>query len=227
MDQQQRLDAMIGSIERRFALEPIALAPDVTDASAFFKYLRIRCQNWRGERIEKVSGLRFGVSLPQMDALNVIVYPKEHFDAPIFLAFVVLTKKRFICHLNLCLPFADPEYRRPWLEPLLQLRKGYGSFASDSSYPDWMQADRNEASIHGAFEGDRLDEFTRCTFAYLDSYLAGLAKAVPVDATRQQAISDFHARFKRDIRTRDRAQSMTARFIGKERARKIFYEVAT
>ncbi len=206
----------------------MSLDPEITEANAFFKFLRIRCSNWTSERLAKVSGLRFGVSLPHMDALNVILYPAECFDAPIFLAFAVLTKKRFICHLNVCTRFDEATYRATWIDPLVTEKARYAPFDSSTVYPDWMLPYRNQTSIHGTFETDRLADFTQCTFDYLDRYVAALAQATPVvDIIRQGQVRELHEGFKRDIRTRDRAQGMTARFIGKERARRIFCEVAT
>lgn len=228
MDQQARLDAIITHIGSVFPLTAVPLAPEIAETSAFFKYLRVRCHNWTADRLSKVSGLRFGVSMPQMDALNVILYPTLDFDAPIFLVFCVLTRKRFIAHLNVCCPFDDTAYRATWVEPLARHREQYEPFHSEAAYPDWMLVDRNACSLHGAFDGDRLEDFTACTIGYLDRYLETLKHSPRMtDPARRARVSDFHARFKGDIRTRDRAQGMTARFIGKERARQIFFQVAT
>ena len=207
MDQQERLDAVIARVEQTFPLSSVPLDPEISEANAFFKFLRIRCSNWTSERLVKVSGLRFGVSLPHMDALNVILYPAECFDAPILLAFAVLTKKRFICHLNVCTHFDEAAYRATWIDPLVAEKARYAPFDSDTVYPDWMLPYRNETSIHGTFEADRLADFTQCTFDYVDRYVTALARATPVVDTVRPG--------------------MTARFIGKERARKIFCEVAT
>jgi hypothetical protein len=40
-------------------------------------------------------------------------------------------------------------------------------------------------------------------------------------------IKTFHAGFINDIRTQDKAQAMMARMIGKDTAKRIFYEVTT
>ena len=55
-----------------------------------------------------------------------------------------------------------------------------------------------------------------------------MADAEPVrDSNRLEQIKAFHAQFRDDIRTQDKAQGIMSKFIGKKKARRIMYEVAT
>jgi hypothetical protein len=78
------------------------------------------------------------------------------------------------------------------------------------------------------FARDRLNDLSHCAFDFLEHYLQIVSDAVPVEnASRLQTIERFHDRFIEDIRTQDKAQGMIAKMIGKEKARRIFYEITT
>ena len=49
----------------------------------------------------------------------MIIYPDPRLDAPIFLLFFLLTKRKVICHFNVNTPFDDAEYKAKWVDPLI------------------------------------------------------------------------------------------------------------
>lgn len=228
MDQSQRLQTVVEKIREYVPLVPISVDTDISDNRAFLKLVNVTCKNWSADKIPKVGALQFSVKLPALDALNIIVYPKENSEAPIFLFFFLLTGRKVICHFNVNTPFVDDEYLNKWVRPLDDILAQYPAFDCHDRYPDWMKQYRHSCTIYGLFGKDRLEDLTRCSFAYLDAYLSELADAQPVkESERLQQIAEFHQKFKDDIRTRDKAQGMTAKFIGKEKAKRIFYEVVT
>jgi len=78
------------------------------------------------------------------------------------------------------------------------------------------------------FPKERFAPFMSCGLEYLDIYLDLARTAEPVQDPEQLArIEKFQSQFVEDIRTQDKAQGMMARLIGKDTAKRIFYEVTT
>ena len=91
-----------------------------------------------------------------------------------------------------------------------------------------MEEYRHGPTVFGINPRDRLDDLTRCGMDYLDAYFSRLVGCNPVsDTDRLATIKAFHDKFRDNIRTKDTAQQMTSKFVGKDKSRRIFYEVAT
>lgn len=228
MDQDERFQAIISKINAQIPLREVELDPELTKADSFLKILRVKCYNWNSDILEKVHTLRFTVSVPNLDALNMILYPQKNLDAPIFLIFYLITKRKIICHLNVNTPSNDPAYKEKWVDPLMPILNRYDTFDCKDRYPEWMANRRHEPTIYGLFEKDRLDELTSLGFDYLEQYLSTLKNCAPVtDQQKLTELAEFHHQFREDIRTQDKAQGMMSKFIGKKKAHRIFYEVTT
>jgi hypothetical protein len=221
-------DAVIGKVHEHFSLEEIPLDPELAEPRSYLKILRARHYNWRADRFSKLFGMRFSVTLPPLNQLNTIFYPEPVYDTPIFLFFALLTKRKLIAHLNVYCPFDDDAYKAKHVEPLVAMLQRYPAFECADRYPEWMQKYRQQCSIYGMFPKERLDDLSSCAFDYLGHYLQLAAVAErQEDAGRLEQIAGFQAKFREDIRTQDKAQGMIAKMIGKEKARRIFYEITT
>jgi len=228
MDQDQRLDAIIDRLRGVEPLQAHDIPHDLAEPKSFLKVLRANHYNWSSERFRKVFGMRFRVKIPPIEQLNSIFYPRPEYDIPVFIFFCMLTKRKVIAHLNICCPFDDDDYRRHWVAPLTDILDNYPPFESNDRYPEWMKKYRNECTIYGLFPRDRLEDVNNCCFEYLDCYLERVAAAEPVtDPERLATIASFQEGWVDDIRTQDKAQGMIAKMIGKDTARRIFYEVTT
>ena len=108
----QLLDQAMGRIDKSFALRPVALEPELARPKSFLKVLDADHYNWEAQGFRKLFAMRFRVKLPPLDQINMIFYPEPVYDAPIFLFFCLLTKRKIIAHLNVNCPFDDAEYRR-------------------------------------------------------------------------------------------------------------------
>jgi Ferredoxin-dependent bilin reductase len=227
-DLEERFQDLIRRVDQRVPLTPIAVEPGLAEPRSFLKILRARHMNWHGPRYRKVFGMRFNVKLPALDQMNFIMYPTPSYDIPIFLFFCLLTGRKAICHVNINCMSTDETYRTKWVEPLVALRGRYDSFDCADRYPEWMQKWRTPAGIFGMFPRERFDSFMRCGLDYLDVYLDLATRSDPVqDPGRLAEVSRLQAQFIDDIRTQDKAQGMMGKMIGKETARRIFYEVTT
>lgn len=224
----QLFESVIHKVRAQFPLEAVTLAPELAEPKSFLKVLSAKHYNWHADKFRKLFGMRFAVKLPPLDQLNTIFYPEPIYDTPIFLFFCLVTKRKLIAHLNVYCPFSDEAYRAIHVDPLTDILANYPSFECADRYPEWMQKYRQDCTIYGLFTRDRLDDLSNCAFDFLDHYLQTASDAVPVEnASRLQTIARFHDQFVEDIRTQDKAQGMIAKMIGKEKARRIFYEITT
>lgn len=210
------------------ALEPVPVDPELEKADSVLKILKVRCHNWRSEKLRKIGTLRFFVNLPPLDALNMIFYPRENVDAPIFILFFLETRRKLICHINVNTPSREPDYLEHWVGPMAELRARYPSFEAKDRYPEWMKKYRHNSTIYGLFPKEQTESLSDFMFECLDAYAQRLAEApYAEDSARLQTLRDFHAGWIDDIRTQDKAQGMISKFIGKTKARRIFHEVST
>jgi len=227
-DLESRFQSLIALVDGQMPLTAVPVDQALAEPKSFLKILKARHMNWQAERYRKIFGMRFSVKLPALDQMNFIMYPEPSYDMPIFLFFCLLTGRKVICHVNVNCTLADEAYRAHWVAPLVAAQKKYGSFECADRYPEWMLKWRTPAGIYGMFPRNRFDSFMRCGTEYLDIYLKLARSAEPVrDPERLARIRAAQGKFIDDIRTQDKAQGMMAKMIGKETARRIFYEVTT
>lgn len=229
MDLDQQLEAVKAKIEEYTPLTESFVDPDISENSAFLKMVTVNAYNWTAPHMTKMSSLRYVVKVPPMNVLNLIIYPDRKYDAPIFLSHIVIAAGKVIYHLNLIRMFKDdPAYDAKWIDPLKPILAQYDEFKPIKKYPDWMDVSRHHSTIMGIEKKDRLDDLYDCTQKYLDFYLQQLVNCEEVtDPDRLAAIDAMHEQFRDDVRTKDKAQKMTSGMIGKEKSKRIFYEVAT
>ncbi|UCG71452.1 MAG: hypothetical protein JSV45_09255 [Chromatiales bacterium] len=222
------LDAAVHRIGQSVDIRPVALDPELAKPKSFLKVLDADHYNWEADKFRKLFAMRFRVKLPPLDQINMIFYPEPVYEAPIFLFFCLLTKRKVIGHLNVNCPFDDADYRARWVQPLHEILNQYPPFEAADRYPEWMKKYRRDCTIMGMFNQDRYKDLQRCAMEYLDYYMQQIDAADPVeDPGRLATIRAFHQRFVDDIRTQDKAQGMISKMIGKDKARRIFYEVTT
>jgi len=227
-DLEARFQDLIARVNDRMPLTVVPVAPELAEPKSFLKILKARHLNWEAERYRKVFGMRFQMKLPPLDQMNFIMYPKPGYDIPIFLFFCLLTGRKAICHVNVNCASTNEAYQQKWVTPLVAAQAKYGSFECDDRYPEWMQKWRTPAGIYGMFPKERFAPFMSCGLEYLDIYLDLARTAEPVqDPAGLARIEKFQLQFVEDIRTQDKAQGMMARMIGKDTAKRIFYEVTT
>jgi len=222
------LDDAMQRIAEMTPLRAVELEPQLAKPRSFLKVLDADHYNWEADRYRKLFAMRFRVKLPPLDQINMILYPEPTYDAPIFLFFCLMTKRKVIGHLNVNCPFDDAAYRAKWVDPLDAILQRYPPFEAPDRYPEWMKKYRRACTIMGMFRQERFEDLSACALEYLDHYTRTLAASEPeTDPGRLEQIASFQATFVEDIRTQDKAQGMISKMIGKDTARRIFYEVTT
>ena len=105
------LDDAMQRIAEMTPLRAVELEPQLAKPRSFLKVLDADHYNWEADRYRKLFAMRFRVKLPPLDQINMILYPEPTYDAPIFLFFCLMTKRKVIGHLNVNCPFDDAAYR--------------------------------------------------------------------------------------------------------------------
>jgi len=228
VNQSQRLDAIIASVSQIETLQKIELPAELAEPKSRLKLLKANHYNWESKKFRKIFAMRFSTKLPKLQQINCILYPRENYPLPIFIFFMLITKRKVIAHLNINCPFDSSEYKNVWVQPLKQRLNKFSEFECADRYPEWMKKYRNSSTIYGMFLHDRLDDLSNCCFDYLDYYMNTVRGSEP-ETNREKLIQikKFQEGFIQDIRTQDKAQSMIAKMIGAKTARRIFYEVTT
>ncbi|MGI9317609.1 MAG: hypothetical protein ACR2QW_09780 [bacterium] len=228
MDLDDRLESIINRIAQSEHMNAVDVPEELARPSSFLKVLDAQHFNWQSDHFRKFFAMRFDVKIPPIKQINTIFYPREKYDTPIFIFFMLLTKRKAIAHLNINCPFDDPDYQEKWQKPFAEIINDYDSFETKDRYPEWMKKYRSNCTIYGLFPKDRADDLSECCTRFLDLYMQKVTAAEPVtDPARLEQIKAFHGQWIDDIRTQDKAQSMIAKMIGKKTAKRIFYEVTT
>jgi len=228
MNQDTLFKTVIDRINESSLLTEEIVEPELKHPKSFLKILDADHMNWTSEDFRKVFGMRFKVKIPPLDQLNIIAYPQENKNVPIFLFFCMPTKRKCIAHINVYCPFMDDDYKAKFVQPLVDILNDYAPFDAPDRYPEWMAKNRNEATIYGLFPADRYEDIVNCAIRYADAYMKAVeATGVETDPAKLQQLKAFQDEFVSDIRTQDKAQGMIAKMIGKKTAKRIFYEVTT
>ncbi len=228
MDQDLLFSSVIDPITADSSIIEQPVEPELARPKSFLKILDAEHYNWKGGPFRKVFGMRFRVKVPAIDQLNIIAYPEADKNVPIFIFFCMLTKRKCIAHLNVNLPFADPEYKAKFMQPLVEILNDYEPFETKDRYPEWMKKYRNDCTIYGLFPRERYEEIAECAERYAKYYMELVEQTTAeTDPEKLQQLEAFQDQFVDDIRTQDKAQGMIAKMIGKKTAHRIFYEVTT
>jgi len=224
----QVFESIIGCVGERVPMQPVELDPVLARPKSRLKVLDATHYNWAAPRFRKLFAMQFKVRIPPLDQMNSIFYPETGYDFPIFIFFCLKTKRKVIAHVNVNCAFEDADYLAKWVDPLAGIMNRYPSFESEDRYPEWMKKYRNACTIFGMYPQDRFDDIRRCAVEYLAAYMERVKRCEPVsDPARVEHLKAFQNQFIDDIRTQDKAQGMIAKMIGKDKARRIFYEITT
>lgn len=228
LTQRERIDAMVDRVAAHLSLSTVAVPEELAAPKAKLRLVDAKHWNWEGKGLRKLFAMHTSMRVPPIEQINFILYPAAGIDAPIFLFFCMITGRKLIGHINVNSLAWDEESQRKWVMPLQEAVSKYPPFESKDRYPEWMKKWRTAGGVYGMFMKDRVEDFSACMFDYLERYLDELAICETIsNQDRLDALAASHDQFVDDIRTQDKAQGIMAKMIGKDTARRIFYEVTT
>ena len=158
----EALEDLLALTRQQIELAPVEVEPELARPKSFLKVLEAEHLNWRSDRLRKLFAMHFHLKVPPLDQMNLIYYPKNDYDAPIFIFFCLLTKRKVVGHINVNCPFNDPSYVETWVKPMVEELNRVDPFDSADRYPDWMQKYRNECTVYGMFSRDRYADLIIC-----------------------------------------------------------------
>lgn len=208
-------------------MEPIALPPELARITLPLKIFDLRCYNWRAEKIRKIYFMRIKVAVPFLDIFGMAVYPDATTDMPGFAFDFSRTKKKVFGYVN-CIPlFNDAAYLSQYVEPMKEVRDRCGPFPPQT-VREWMKPYHTPYTIYTFPPTSYLPGLKKCAFAYLEWYLDLSARSETItDPAHMSRVEEARRVYVGALRSNDNSQKMLGKIIGRERARRLFYEVVT
>ena len=212
-------------IQERYSLEPTPIPEDLRAIRLPLGFVTIGLDNWRAPKVRKVNVMRSAVKLPRLEVLALEIYPESDYDIPLLaIDFSCMKKKSFI-YMNFIPLFTDQEYQQRYIDRLRPVVNQYAIGPPAKPKP-WMQPYLHDCSIYAMADNSLLESAYACALDYLRTYLDVLDEASPVtDSDYARRVADASLHYCDQLSEKDGSRKMLGRFIGMERANRIFREV--
>jgi len=219
------IDSMLALIQDRYPLEPTAVPEDLREIRLPLGFMTLRLNNWRAPKVRKVNTMRSNVKLPRLEIIALEIYPESSYDIPMLaIDFSCMKKKSFI-YMNFIPLFQDPQYIQRHVERLQPLVKRY-AIGPPAKPKEWMQPYLHDCSIYAMADNSLLESARSCALDYLRCYLDVLDSAAPVtDPDYARRVAGAGLQYCEQLSEKDGSRKMLGRFIGMDRATRIFREV--
>jgi len=219
------IDSMIAMVQARYPLEPTPVPDDLREIRLPLGFMTLRLNNWRAPKVRKVNTMRSNVKLPRLEIIALEIYPESCYDMPMLaIDFSCMKKKSFI-YMNFIPLFTDRQYLQRYIECLRPVVDRY-TIGPPAKPKEWMQPYLHDCSIYAMADNSLLESAQACARDYLSCYLDVLDKAVPVtDQDYAQRVAGAGLQYCEQLSEKDGSRKMLGRFIGMDRANRIFREV--
>lgn len=216
---------MLAMIQERYILEPTPISEDLRAIRLPLGFVTIGLDNWRAPKVRKVNVMRSTVMLPRLEILALEIYPESGYDIPLLaIDFSCMKKKSFI-YMNFIPLFTDQEYLQRYVERLRPLVSRYAIGPPAKPKP-WMQPYLTDCTLYVMADNSLLQSAHACALDYLCTYLDLLDEASPViDSDYARRVADASLNYCDQLSEKDGSRKMLGRFIGMDRANRIFREV--
>jgi 15,16-dihydrobiliverdin:ferredoxin oxidoreductase len=221
----QLKDKMLAMIQGRYPLEPTPIPEDLRLIRLPLGFMTLQLDNWRAPKVRKVNVMRSKVKLPRLEILALEIYPESCYDIPLLaIDFSCMKKKSFI-YMNFIPLFRDEEYMQRYVERLQPVVSRY-AIEPAAKPKAWMQPYLTQHSIYAMAENSLLESAHACALEVLGCYLDLLDEAAPVtDPSYAQRVAGASLHYCDQLSEKDGSRKMLSRFIGMDRANRIFNEV--
>ena len=216
---------MLEMIQQRYPLEPTPVPEDLRDIRLPLGFVTLQLYNWRTAKVRKVNVMRSAVKLPRLQVLALEIYPESNYDIPLLaIDFSCMKKKSFI-YMNFIPLFTDQEYLQRSIERLRSVVSRYAIGPPAKPKP-WMQPYLHDCSIYAMAPNALLESAQACALDYLRCYLDLLDEARPLsDSDYARRVAEASLHYCDELTEKDGSRKMLGRFIGMDRANRIFKEV--
>jgi hypothetical protein len=221
----QLKNVMLEMIRSRYPLEPTPIPDDLQNIRLPLGFLTLRLNNWRAPKIRKVNVMRSTIKLPRLEILALEIYPEDIYDIPLLaIDFSCMKKKTFI-YMNFIPLFPDPEYCARSIERLLPIKTRY-AIGPPAKPKAWMTPYLTDGTVYAMADNRLLESARACALDYLTCYLDLLDEARPAaDPDYARKVAAASLAYCEQLSEKDGSRAMLGRFIGMDRANRIFREV--
>lgn len=221
----QLKDTMLAMIQERYPLEPTPVPEDVRSIRLPLGFMTLKLDNWRAPKVRKVNVMRSSVKFPRLEILALEIYPASCYDIPLLaIDFSCMKKKSFI-YMNFIPLFTDRAYLQRYVERLRPAVSRY-AIGPPAKPKEWMQPYLTDCSIYAMADNSLLEKAHACALDCLRCYLDLLDEAVPVaEPGYAQQVAAASLQYCDQLSEKDGSRKMLGRFIGMDRANRIFNEV--
>jgi hypothetical protein len=216
---------IMDQLESRYALEPLPIDEDLREIKLPLGYMKMNLYNWSMEKVRKVNVMRTSVKMPNLEVYAIEIYPEDDYDLPLLAIDFSKMKKKTFVYLNFIPLFTDADYRKKYLDRLGPIRDKY-TIVPEVKAKDWMQPYLHQHSVYAMPKNALLPDAYDCAFEYLSCYLDMLDGAEKVrDSNYGQKVRAASLAYCDELTEKDGSRQMLGRFIGMNRANRIFQEV--
>jgi hypothetical protein len=216
---------MLDMIGPRYPLEPLPVAEDLQEIRLPLGYLKMNLYNWRTNKVRKVNIMRSAIKVPKLEIFAIEFDPEDGYDIPLLAIDFSCMKKKTFVYMNFIPLFADSAYREKYLDRLQPVKARY-RIEPPGKPKEWMQPYLTAYSIYSMADNSLLDDAKKCALDYLSCYLDLLDEAeMPAASDYRRKAAEASLNYCNQLSEKDGSRKMLGRFIGKDRANRIFNEV--
>jgi hypothetical protein len=216
---------IMDQLESRYALAPLPIDDDLREIKLPLGYMKMNLYNWGMEKVRKINVMRSRVKIPSLEIYAIEIYPEDDYDLPLLAIDFSKMKKKTFVYLNFIPLFTDADYGKKYLERLGPIRDKY-TIVPEVKAKDWMHPYLHQHSVYAMPKNTLLPDACDCAFEYLSCYLDMLDGAEKIrDADYREKVCAASLAYCDELTEKDGSRKMLGRFIGMNRANRIFQDV--
>ncbi len=216
---------MLSHLEERYTLEPTPIPEDLKEIKRFLGTFRLNLYNWCFEKARKVSMMRCTIRIPHLEIFAIEIYPEPDYDLPLLAVDFSCMKKKSFVYMNFIPLFHDQTYQEKYVSPLQPIYKRY-NLVPQKTPKEWMDPYVTDYTIYAMPENSLLDKACACAWDYFSCYLDMLDAAEKItDPDHLSQTTSASLTYCDQLSEKDGSRKMLGRFIGMEKANRIFREI--
>ena len=216
---------ILSHLEGKYTLRPTSIPKDLKEIKRFWGIFQLNMYNWRLEKVRKVSIMRCTVRVPHLDIFAIEIYPEPDYDLPLLAIDFSCMKKKSFVYMNFIPLFNDRTYQDKYISRLQPIYERY-TLVPQKTAKEWMSPYLTDYTVYAMPENSLLDKACACAWDYFSCYLGMLDAAVKItDPDYRSKIELASLTYCDQLSEKDGSRKMLGRFIGMEKANRIFREV--
>ncbi|MCK5513836.1 MAG: hypothetical protein KAJ00_05005 [Deltaproteobacteria bacterium] len=216
---------ILSHLEGKYTLRPTSIPKDLKEIKRFLGIFQLNMYNWRLEKVRKISMMRCTVRVPHLDIFAIEIYPEPDYDLPLLAIDFSCMKKKSFVYMNFIPLFNDRTYQDKYISRLQPIYERY-TLVPQKTVKEWMIPYLTDYTVYAMPENSLLDKACACAWDYFSCYLGMLDAAVKItDPDYRSKIELASLTYCDQLSEKDGSRKMLGRFIGMEKANRIFREV--